>query len=281
MTDRASDLPAFSAHICLYINNCPAELEAALESAFRFQSHPPSELVIVFDGPVLVEVETVIEAFAKTHTCKIVRFPANRGHGPARAAAIAETRYAWSAVIDSDDISKPDRFEQLCKIAAAQPELAVIGSGLTEFYEAKGQKYLLRERSYPETTDEIWDFARSRSPIAQPTALLNVAAIRAVGNYQAWLNNEDYYLWLRLIKAGYRMYNLPTSLLLFRTNSSLYARRGGFRYWWNEVRLQWFSFRQSTTTLDRFLFGVAARFAIQVMTPRMLRGLIYRKLLRK
>ena len=279
MAESELTIPAFSAHICLYANSDATEVDAALTSAFKVQTYCPAELVVVFDGPVSEAVEEVIDSFAKILPCRIIRLLDNMGHGYARAAAIANTRYAWSAVIDADDISQPDRFEHLCKIAKTQPELAVIGSALTEFYEADGEFRAVRERFYPETTDEIIDFARSRSPIAQPTALLNVSAIRAVGNYKSWHNNEDYYLWLRLLKAGYKMYNVQKSLLLFRTNLALYGRRGGLVYWWNEVRLQWFSLRQSTTTPSRFFFGIAVRFVIQVMMPPRVRRLIYCKLL--
>jgi len=136
-------------------------------------------------------------------------------------------------------------------------------------------------RSYPQTHAEITDYLRSRSPIAQPTAMLRVAAILDVGNYQSWFNNEDYHLWIRLVSAGYRLRNIAKPVLLFRTSPHLYDRRGGWRYWRNEVALQQFSLQNGTTTWVKFLQGAAIRFVVQVAMPNKLRQAFYKLILRR
>jgi len=274
------DLTKFSAIICLYRNNDASEVRVALESAILNQSYPPSELVAVFDGPTPHDVEDVVDEMALYLPIQKVRFAENRGHGPARAAGIEAVMYEWAAMIDADDISFSNRFEHLLAAINEFPEAAVIGGGMIEFYDTVDGRIMGAPRVFPKTPQEIRRVLQTRSPVAQTTAMLRVAAIRTIGNYQFWFNNEDYHLWIRLIKAGYDIHNIPQPVVLVRTSHDMYRRRGGLRYWWNEVRLQLFSFNQGTTTFWRFLFGSGLRFIVQVLMPGHFRKMFYRKFLR-
>ena len=266
--------------ICLYAKNRALEVLAALESAFTVQTCPPAELVVIFDGPVSKDVSAVIEKFKTRIPVICIKFSQNMGHGPARAAAIEKSSYSWMAIIDSDDISLPDRFEILLKTITSYPDSAVVGGGLTEFRDSEEEQELGKVRLFPESPEDVSRYIQSRSPVAQPTAILRVQAILDVGNYQTWYNNEDYHLWIRLVSAGYKIRNVQKSVLLFRTSQDLYVRRGGLKYWWNEVRLQAYSLSSGTTVLNKFLLGAVVRFGVQVVMPGWLRSIFYDKFLR-
>lgn len=274
-------IPAFAAMLCLYRNNVAEEVDEALRAAFETQTIAPAQLIAVFDGPVPDTVRAVIDRFALTQDVLRVEHDTCQGHGPARAAAIDACRHDWLAILDADDVSMPHRFTDLTAIIARHPDAAVVGGGLIEFHVEAGVKVFGHTVTYPETPEALRRYLAVRSPIAQPTAMLRVAAIREVGNYQPWLNNEDYHLWIRLVAAGYDLRNAPQPVLWFRTAPDLFARRGGVRYWWHEVRLQLFSLRQGTTTLGRLLTGALVRFVVQVAMPSGLRAAFYRKVLRK
>lgn len=273
--------PEFAALLCLYHNNDAGEVAEAIHSTFFDQTKPPALLIVVFDGPVPQDVAEVIARTEEQVPVTRIVFNENRGHGPARAAGIAACPYPWIAILDADDLSLPHRFESLLAEIAKDPEVAVIGGALQEFTVADGVREVTTTRSYPQTHAEITDYLRSRSPIAQPTAMLRVAAILDVGNYQSWFNNEDYHLWIRLVSAGYRLRNIAKPVLLFRTSPHLYDRRGGWRYWRNEVALQQFSLQNGTTTWVKFLQGAAIRFVVQVAMPNKLRQAFYKLILRR
>lgn len=256
-------------------------MRQALHSALVDQTVLPAELIAVYDGPVPSAVIQVIEEFAQWFPVRKIFFQENRGHGPARSAAIEACATPWIAIIDADDISRPDRFEKLLEEIKRHPECAVIGGGYTEFHDADEGHCEGPDVLMPETPEEILRYLQSRSPIAQPTAILRTEAIRAVGGYLPWFNNEDYYLWIRLASAGYPMRNVPSSLILFRTDPDLYKRRGGLRYWWNEIQLQLYSLRKGTTNLGKFLAGAIVRFVVQVLFPSRFRALFYQKVLRR
>ena len=267
--------------LCLYAGNKAAEVEEALESAFLKQNLPPEMLIVVFDGPVDDAVTEVIDRFAATHETRRIVHQTCQGHGLARAAAIAACDHDWIAIIDADDVSLPDRFRTLINHARAHPDAAVIGGGLTEFHDTAGERVLGAQRDFPESPEDVRRFLASRSPVAQPTAILRTKAIREVGNYQTWYGNEDYHLWIRLVAAGFEIRNVADTVLLFRTNPALYGRRGGLRYWLSEVRLQLFSYKNGTTTFGRLVLGGAARFVVQVLMPQKLRAVFYQRILRK
>ena len=272
---------SFAAMLCLYRNNIASEVEEALSSAFDFQILPPSQLIAVFDGPVPDDVINVVDRFAQDHDVKRLGFEVSQGHGAARAAAVDACTHDWIAIIDADDVSMPHRFDRLFELAIRNPVSAVIGGGLIEFEVEGGEKVFGHTVNYPVTSKEVRRYLALRSPIAQPTSILRIAAIKEVGNYQYWFNNEDYYLWIRLASAGYELLNVPEPVLWFRTNPNLFIRRGGAKYWWNEVRLQFFSYRKGVATLGRFLSGVVIRFVVQVVIPANLRALFYKRVLRK
>ncbi|WP_371396491.1 glycosyltransferase [Fretibacter rubidus] len=270
----------FAAMLCLYINNDHLEVEAALKSAFHNQSLKPDHLIAVFDGPVHPEVARVIDDFEKEHSVTRVYHDACKGHGPSRSAAIDACEHDWIAIVDADDVSKPHRFEATCSIIKQYPDTAVVGGGITEFNTTETLTSFGKTKSYPESPADVRRYLKARSPIAQPASMLRVEAIKAVGNYMPWFNNEDYHLWIRLVSSGYELRNSPHSLIWFRTNPALFMRRGGWRYWLNETKLQFYSLRSGTTSLRYVVPGVALRFVIQVMSPNKIRKYFYENILR-
>lgn len=270
----------FAAMLCVYIKSNCEEVHESLYSAFNNQSLPPSQLIVVFDGPVSESVRSLVNSFSRAHDVLAINFDVCRGHGLARAAAVNACQYEWLVIVDADDVSMPHRFEVLTDLARAHPCAAVIGGGLVEFNVVNGEKVFGSTVYYPNKPQDVIRYMALRSPIAQPTAMLRVSAIKAVGNYQPWHNNEDYHLWIRLVTAGYELFNVPTPVLWFRIDADLYRRRGSFKYWLSETRLQCFSYRNGATRFHLLLFGISVRFVVQVCMPSSLRELFYKKILR-
>ena len=272
----------FSALLCLYHGNSLAEVQEALNSAFRDQTVQPDELVIVLDGPVPSEIRSWVEIFPTDNlTSRVIEFPENKGHGEARAVGLKACSHDLVAMIDADDISLPNRFERLLEEFRTYPEVSVVGGAFVEFVEEGGVITDMSTRTMPLSGTEVAKYARMRSPVAQPTSIVRRSAVLKVGNYQTWFNNEDYHLWLRLIAHGYEIRNVPDVVLRFRTSADMYSRRGGWKYWWNESRLQYFSLSQGTTSLPLMVAGTAFRFLVQVIIPDSLRSRVYKKILRK
>ena len=89
----------------------------------------------------------------------------------------------------------------------------------------------------PETDAEIRVFAKKRNPFNHPCVMYKKSAVEAVGSYQDFYLLEDYYLWLRMLMAGYQGYNLQEPLLHMRAGADMYLRRSGWAYAKSQMKL--------------------------------------------
>ena len=75
------------------------------------------------------------------------------------------------------------------------------------------------KRVLPEKNKEIIEFAKKRNPFNHPCVMYKKSAVEAVGSYQHFYLLEDYYLWIRMLMAGYEGYNIQEPLLYMRAAS--------------------------------------------------------------
>ena len=85
------------------------------------------------------------------------------------------------------------------------------------------------------------------------------------GGYLDWFCNEDYYLWIRMALKNYKFHNLEETLLKVRTNENFYKRRGGFKYFKSEAKIQRLMLSKDIISLPIYIYNVGIRFIVQVM----------------
>lgn len=151
----------------------------------------------------------------------------NRGVAPTRNELISVARGRYLAKMDSDDISRPQRFEKQVAYLDAHPECVAVGTGAL-FIDPEGMP--LREFIYETTHDEI-DKAHlsgtSGSRICHPSVMMRREAVFRVGNYrEEYRFAEDMDLFLRLAEIG-KLANLSDILIEYRQHlkSIGYAHR--------------------------------------------------------
>ena len=269
-----------SVMICTHHNTHINELKLAFYSSCVFQFLLPSEVIIVKDGPVNEKVVVFIEYLRDVHNVTVISTSENFGHGNARNLALRETRKEWMAIVDSDDFSFPSRFLVQMKYLKKHPNVSVLGGGLVEFEVFDGAPTFNKTRRFPESASDVLKEARVRCPIAQPTVVFRVDDVRSVGGYLHWHNNEDYFLWIRLLSKKYVIQSLPDTVIYMKFDLNSVLRRRGIAYWWNEVALQWCSYKLGTTTLRLLFFGILVRLMLQVVLPARILKKIYKTCLR-
>ena len=136
------------------------------------------------------------------------------------------------------------------------------------------------KRVPPETHAEIVEFARKRNPFNHPCVMYKKSAVEAVGSYQDFYLLEDYYLWLRMLMAGYQGYNIQEPLLHMRAGSDMYKRRAGWKYVKTQKRL--FKFMKDSRFIGncQFIKGCVIRSG-SALAPNWLRKFMFEKVLRK
>lgn len=266
--------------MAVYRGDNAADFATAVHSIYSQQSVRPQEIIIVVDGPIPDELEaTLAELKRQIDVIRFVRFDENRGHAAARQAGLEAASNELVAIMDADDISDHDRFEKQLSVFEANADAAVVGGQIKEFIHTTDN--VVGERIVPLADADIKRYLRSRCPMNLVTVMYRKQPVEAVGGFMDWYCEEDYYLWVRLAKAGYKFANVPDNLVNVRVGREMYRRRGGWRYFKSEASLQWYMLRHGVISLPRYFCNTAIRFAVQVAMSNSLRGFIFQKFARK
>ncbi|HEL1996358.1 glycosyltransferase [Streptococcus suis] len=268
---------AFSVSMCVYGKDNPEWFNTAVESILN-QSVRPSEVILVVDGPVPVEIDAVINKYATNHIFKIIRFHENQGHGNARRAGLKACTNEIVAIMDADDISIYDRFEKQLAVFQSHPELDVVGGNITEF--VGNEANVVGRRIVPCEDTEIKNYLKKRCPMNLVTVMFKKSSIDNAGGFVDWYCEEDYYLWVRMALMNMKFANVPDNLVNVRVGDDMYNRRGGKKYFKSEVKLQKYMLNHKMIGAPRYMINVVERLVLQVLMPNKLRGLLFQKLAR-
>nr|PZN76961.1 MAG: glycosyl transferase [Pseudomonadota bacterium] len=131
---------------------------------------------------------------------------------------IEHARGSYIARMDADDIAHPERLEIQRRYLDEHPDVAAVGSWY-EHIDEQG-----RRRGMPAPLPLTPEAVRRRLPfescLPHPTVMARKSALLAVGGYAYGLFAEDWDLWLRLSRAGYRLANIDQVLLSYRIHSN-------------------------------------------------------------
>ena len=273
------DYKGYSVLMSVYHKEKPKNLKQAIAS-IQAQTLPTDDFVLVCDGPLNDALDAVIAKKQQEmgKTLNVVRLAKNGGIGNALNEGIKHCKNELVARMDSDDIAYQDRCEKQIAVFYKHPEVSIC-SGIVEEFTSTPD-VVDAKRVPPEAHEEIVEFAKKRNPFNHPCVMYKKSAVEAVGSYQDFYLLEDYYLWLRMLMAGYQGYNIQESLLHMRAGSDMYLRRAGWKYAKTQARL--FKFMKSQGFIDegQYIKSCVIRSG-SALAPNWLRKLMFEKVLRK
>ena len=186
--------------------------------------------------------------------------------------------------MDADDISVSDRFEKQFTYMVSHPKTTIVGGNITEFIsqlDGRDISHKAGKRIVPSTDCEIKNYMKKRCPMNQMTVMFRKKAISSVGGYKDWYCDEDYYLWIRMAEKGYKFYNIQDNLVFVRVSNGMYGRRGGWRYFRSEKRVQKYMLEKKIINFTQYVYNVSTRFIAEVLITDKMRSFLYKTLLRK
>jgi glycosyltransferase involved in cell wall biosynthesis len=272
------DTEQFSVSMCVYEKDEPGHFDIAVQSVL-YQTKPPTEIVLVVDGPVPCELDDIIKKYKDYPIFTIIRLSENQGHGNARRVGLESCSFDLVALMDADDISVPNRFEKQLAIFRDNVNTSVVGGMIAEFIGDTSN--IISKRIVPTIHEDIVKYMKKRCPLNQMTVMLNKAEVQRAGGYLDWHNNEDYYLWLRLFLNNVIFYNIDEVLVFVRVGNEMYQRRGGIEYFKSEYKLQIFMQDKGIISFGRFIINVIQRLIVQILLPNRIRGWFFQKFARK
>lgn len=198
--------------VIMAVYNAERYLAEAVESVLA-QTYADFEFLIHDDGSTDGSPE-ILRRIAGKDPRIDVSFGENAGPAAARNILLARARGVFIAVMDADDVCRPDRFKRQVTYLDAHPDIAVLGSHIRYIDEA-GRP--VRELDYP--ADHAQIDARNyagNTAIVHPTVMMRREAVQAVGGYdESFSDAQDLELWLRMAER-FRLANMPEVLLDYR-----------------------------------------------------------------
>lgn len=270
MQKRSAD---FSVLMSVYKKENPAFLRDSLTSVFN-QTLTAKEVILIKDGPITDELDSVISQFEqKQKELRIIPFEKNRGLGKCLNDGIKLCSYEIIARMDTDDIAKPERFEEEYNFLYTHPEYDIVGSWIDEFISTPDN--IIAQRKVPQWHKDIYEYAKRRCPINHPTVMYRKKAVLAAGGYLEKYFPEDYFLWIRMLMSGAKFYNINKSLLWFRYSPDTIRKRGGWKYAKDEVIVQHNIYKLGFISIPVMIENIAIRFSTRIL-PYPIRKLIYK-----
>lgn len=271
---------SFSVLMSVYYKENPQFFDLALESNLKLQTLAPDDFVLVCDGPLTPELDAVIEKYQALYPAilNVYRLESNVGLGKALNYGLSMCKFDLIVRADSDDVCVPTRFETQISFMESHPNIALCSSHIAEFdtdpTKPSRVKYMPTEHA------EIYKMAKFRCPINHMAAAFKKSVIEEVGSYMHLHYLEDYYLWLRVICAGYELANIGEILVHARVGNGMAARRSDKRYISGWTTLSRYMLSHNMINRVEYCKNMIAVCAF-IYTPTPLKEFLYKKVLRK
>lgn len=199
-------MPAWNSH---------ATVRDSVESVLA-QTVPELELIVV-DNASSPPIREVLDD-VRDPRLRLVRLRLNAGTAGGRNAALYRARAPLVSQLDADDQWEPDYLESILP-CFGDPAVGLAYSNTHIIGHPTGHDDYIGDPS----VHPMHDFPKiaEQNPIPCPTATIRAEAARAVGGYALtqWMA-EDYLMYLRLARAGWRFAYVHRQLARYRWPSA-------------------------------------------------------------
>jgi glycosyltransferase involved in cell wall biosynthesis len=174
------------------------------------------EVLLVADRLPAQATEKLNESLADFRV-KILNSP-GVGAGDARNEGFQAAKGQYVAILDSDDLSFPDRLLKQADYLDLHPDVAAVGSQLQKINE---NGVVVGFSNYPERVRRSFLHKPFDSMIANPSSMIRKDSLEIVGGYRKQFSStvEDLDLWNRLLRIG-KITVLPDVLISYRVHEN-------------------------------------------------------------
>lgn len=199
-------MPKISAIMALY--NTPYDyLKTTVESILN-QTSTDFELIVIDDASSM-EYKGFFEQFKDTRI-KYFKLEQNAGPGHARNEGIKKAKGEYIAIVDSDDVYMPRRFELQSEFFNKNPDISLCGCNFRFSNRKKLSNIVLNDKS-------IKAFMLFNSPFSNSTMMFRRKEFAQKNLFYVEDINfgEDYALWIYAMISGIKMANLEDFLMIY------------------------------------------------------------------
>ena len=247
----------------------------ALKSISTDQELQPNQYIIVRNGSLKKKQLEIIEQWLFKNNLNenvtLIDLPQMKTLSDSLNIGLANSSYELIARMDPDDISLPQRFLKQINAFKLDKSLSVCGTLGNEFSNFK-ECFV---KQLPINEKDIKEFSRWRNPLIHPSVMFKKTDVIKVGSYPNTKKSQDYLLWTRMIKNGFKVININEVLINVRTDTDLIQRRG-FNYFLSEIAVLNKMYRDGSIPFSYFLANLLLRFFLRIM-PKSLKLFFYNR----
>lgn len=199
-------MPKITAVMALY--NTPYVLLKKTVNSILNQTFTDFELVIIDDAST-IEYEEFFENF-NDNRIKYFKLEQNAGPGHARNEGMVNARGEYVAIVDSDDIYLPNRFEVQSDFLDKNPSISLISCAFKQSNNGKISSVI-------EKDEDIKVEMLFNSQLTNPAVMLRKTVfVEKNLFYPEDINfGEDYKLWIYAMFVGIKMANINEVLMIY------------------------------------------------------------------
>lgn len=209
--------PKVSVFIPVY--NREAYVGAAIESVLT-QSFRDFELLLIDDGSTDRSVE-ILRSYDDPRI-RVVRNERNLGQPETRNRGLALARGQYVAMLDSDDVARPDRLARQVAFLDRCQDCVEVG-GWTRSVDAAG-RLLKKTKRQPPASDDVHAQLLFRCSLSHTTIMGRTDVLRRYGYRKSFVRCQDYDLHVRLARH-HAIANIPRILTHVRVHPDQIAVR--------------------------------------------------------
>jgi len=177
----------------------------------------PRQLIIVDDGSE-DDSHRILQQFSHLPYLEVVYFEQNKGMPLALNAALEISTGKYVMRADPDDMLAPTRIERQFHFMEQHQDVDVVGCNVVYFSNETGKR--INVSNFPLTSEKIRkEFLRGEHGVQHPTVFVRGDVYRKY-RYQPVFPGEDYELFARMVRDGYRFANIKTPLYFMRIHDT-------------------------------------------------------------
>lgn len=261
--------------VIMGIYNCAVTLPDAINSIIG-QSFTDWELIMCDDGSQDNTLQVALE-FERNNPDKIVVLTNDKNIGLNatlnKCLKVAKGKYI--ARMDGDDICDPNRFKEELEVLENELDVSIVSTDMN-FFDESGVWGKISHPEYPNKSDFL-----AGSPFCHAPCMVRKEAYSAVEGYSVdpkLLRVEDYHLWFKMYKAGFKGKNIHKALYSMRDDKNAYGRRK-FKYRINEAYVKFLVVRDFKLPIWGYLFVL--RPIVVGLLPDFLYDLLHKQNLKR
>jgi len=240
----------FSVLMSVYEKENPEYLNLALNSIWMDQTVRPTEIVIVKDGVLPDDLESILFDFAQKAPVKFVVNENNMGLSASLNKGLMFCDNDLVARMDSDDISSLNRFETQINYITANKNVDIVGSWAQKIDNNGNEIGLLKVPLLDKDIKKlIWT-----CPFIHPTIIFNKKKLLSIGSYnpKSGPRQDDYELWFRCAANNFVFANIDQTLLYYRFSSDN-IKKNSINVGWHRFKVGFNGCRKLNCSLIAYL----------------------------